>query len=103
MSNTHDTTWLAIDPQDVDVLEFDFSVYSAGSAITSVTVTAELLRGTHATPQDVLLGASVTEGEKVYQRVHQAVDGVIYKIRARAVFADGRAQVLAGILPCVRR
>jgi hypothetical protein len=95
--------WLAIDPEDVDVLEFDFAVYAAGSAITSQSVSAEVLRGVHATPQDILLGAPVPSGDKLYQRVSNAVAGVVYKVRARAVFADGRAQVLAGILPCVRR
>lgn len=103
MSLDNITPWPAIDPEDVDVLEFDFSVYAAGSAITAQTVSAQVQRGTHASPQDILLGVPTVSGFKVYQRVSNALDEVVYGIRARAVFADGRAHVLAGILPCKRR
>lgn len=95
--------WPSIDPEDIDVLEFDFGIYSAGQSAASVAVSVDLMRGAHATPASVLFGAPVISGSKVYQRVHEAVNGAIYKVRARAEFADGRAQVLAGILPCVRR
>ncbi len=96
-------TWPSIDPEDIDVLEFDYSVYALLTTITSASAQAEVLRGVHATPGVVLLGPAVINGLKVYQRVSQCVAGVHYKVRMLASFSDGRAQVLSGVLPCNRR
>ena len=95
--------WFAIDPDDREPLEFNFSLYSGGLPVDSATVEVELMRGSDPTPSNVLQGSLVISGAVVYQRVHQAVNGAIYKFRCRGVFTDGRAKVLAGILPCVRR
>lgn len=96
--------WPPLDVADIDLLEFDFSLYCAGIAITATLCTCEVARGVHATPSVVLLGLPVVVGSKVYQRVQGAggLADVQYHIRLRAELADGRARVLAGILPITR-
>lgn len=96
--------WPPLDVADIDTLEFDYSLYAAGSAIVSTLCTCEIARGVHTTPSGVLLGLPIVVGSKVYQRVQGAggVADVQYHIRLRAELADGRARVLAGILPIMR-
>jgi hypothetical protein len=103
MSQDMIVNWPAIDPEDVDVLEFDFRLYAGSASLLAVSMVVEVQRGLHATPQSILLGAAVLNGAVAFQRVSNCASGVIYRVRARGSFSDGRAQVLAGSLPCVRR
>jgi hypothetical protein len=98
------TVWQPLDVADVDVIEFDYTLFAAASTITATLATCEVQRGVHATPAAVLLGLPTVVGSKVYQRVQGAggLADVQYHIRMRAELADGRARVLAGILPITK-
>ena len=54
------------------------------AAITSATVTVQLLAGTDSTPEDLLDGAAQISGTSVYQRVKAGVSGCTYKLRCTA-------------------
>lgn len=74
-----------LEPKDVGekyAVEFQFP--SVLSAITSATVTVQLLAGTDATPGDLLDGDPQINGTSVYQRVKAGVSGCTYKLRCTA-------------------
>lgn len=95
--------WPSMDPQDVDPVEFDFSIYAGSATLTGVVVSAEVVRGTDPSPSSILLGSPSVNGKVVYQMISNPKPGVTYKVRALGSFSDSRQQVLAGTLPCVRR
>ena len=79
----------SLEPKDVGeryAIEFQYS--SVLSAITSATVTVQLLAGTDATPDDLLDGAPQISGTSVYQRVKAGVSGCTYKLRCTATDSD---------------
>lgn len=92
--------WPDLDPADIDVAEFDFSLYANGSTLASAVAEVLVLRGADAAPEQCLIGAPSTIGQKAYQRIKGHLPSVHYKLRLRAVFADGREKVLAGSWLC---
>ena len=75
----------SLDPKDTAeryAIEFQYSATMA--AITSATVTVQLLAGTDATPDNLLDGAPQISGTSVYQRVKSGVSGCTYKLRCTA-------------------
>lgn len=95
--------WLPMDPQETDELVFDFRVYAKGRAITDLTVDVEVMRGTDAQASTRAVGLPLNTDGEVLQMFGHPVDGVIYKIRCRALFEDTREHVLVGVLPCERK
>lgn len=77
-----------LDPKDVGekyAIEFQFEPVLA--AITSATVTVQLLAGVDATPESLLDGSTQISGTSVYQRVKAGVSGCTYKLRCTATDA----------------
>ena len=75
----------SLDPKDAAeryAIEFQYSATMA--AITSAAVTAQLLAGTDATPDNLLDGTPQISGTSVYQRVKSGVSGCTYKLRCTA-------------------
>ena len=75
----------SLEPKDAGeryAIEFQYS--ATMSAITSATVTVQILAGTDATPNDLLDGAPQISGTSVYQRVKAGVSGCTYKLRCTA-------------------
>ena len=99
--STESIQWPDLDPADIDVAELDYSLYANGAALNSAVADVVVLRGTDASPELALVGPVTIIGHKVYQRVRGRTAGVHYKLRMRAVFADGREKVLAGSWLCV--
>lgn len=77
-----------LEPKDVgEKYAIEFQYPSVLAAITSATVTVQLLAGTDATPDDLLDGAPQISGTSVYQRVKAGVSGCTYKLRCTATDA----------------
>lgn len=95
--------WPDLDPADIDVAEFDFSLYANGSTLASAASEIVVLRSTDASPELALVGAPTLVGLKAFQRIKGRLPGVHYKLRLRGVFADGREKVLAGSWHCVAK
>ena len=75
----------SLEPKDTGekyAIEFQYSATMA--AITSATVTVQLLAGTDAMPNDLLDGAPQISGTSVYQRVKAGASGCTYKLRCTA-------------------
>lgn len=93
--------WPDLDPQDIDIAEFDYSLYANDVGIQSALAEVRVLRGLDASPELALLGSPSVIGLKVYQRIRGRLPAVHYKLRMRAVLDDGREKVLAGSWQCV--
>lgn len=94
----------SLEPKDHEeryAIEFQYT--SVLSAITSATVTVQLLAGTDATPDDLLDGAPQISGTSVYQRIKAGVAGCTYKLRCTATDsgAAGETYVLTASLGVV--
>ncbi len=79
----------SLDPKDwEEQFAVDFQFHHVHSAITSATVTVQLLAGTDPSPEDFADGAPQIDGTTVYQRVKKGVSGCTYKLRCKAVNAN---------------
>lgn len=75
----------SLDPKDTaERYAIEFQYGATMSAITSATVTVQLLAGADATPDNLLDGAPKIGGTSVYQRVKAGVSGCTYKLRCTA-------------------
>ena len=75
----------SLEPKDhAERYAIEFQYSATMSAITSATVTVQLLAGTDATPDDLLDGDPQISGTIVYQRVKAGVSGCTYKLRCTA-------------------
>jgi hypothetical protein len=99
--STESIQWPELDPAEIDIAEFDYALYANGAALNAAVPEVRVLRGTDASPELALVGPVTISGHKVYQSVRGRTAGVHYKLRMRAVFADGREKVLAGSWLCV--
>lgn len=94
----------SLEPKDAGekyAIEFQYS--SVLAAITSATVTVQLLAGTDANSDDLLDGAPQISGTSVYQRVKAGVSGCTYKLRCTATDsgAAGETYVLTASIGVV--
>lgn len=78
----------SLEPKDTgEKYAIEFQYTGVLSAITSASVTAQLLAGTDATPDDLLDGDPQISGASVFQRVKAGVSGCTYKLRCTATDA----------------
>lgn len=83
----------SLEPKDTaERYAIEFQYGAAMAAITSATVTVQLLAGTDATPDDLLDGDPQISGTSVYQRVKAGVSGCTYKLRCTATDAGAAGE-----------
>lgn len=96
--------WEPIDVDEVDFVEFDYSLYARGVPIQNVLgIEVSTERGVDADPGQMIVGAPQIGGLIVVYRVRGRIEGAIYKLRCRVEFADGRVHVLSGVLPVEKK
>jgi len=79
---------------------FDFStVMSTGETISSATSVVEVVSGTDASPNSILVGTPVTSGQQVAQRIYNGLDGVIYRIEITIITSLANTYSLVADLP----
>ncbi|NOR69802.1 MAG: hypothetical protein GQ532_08950 [Methylomarinum sp.] len=71
---------------EVIPVSFDFSRLL--SSIDSVIVTITVRKGVDATPSTLLFNTAEIKGTMVSQLIKSGIDGVIYKIKAKAISGD---------------
>lgn len=79
------TQWQAKDPSENFVVDFDFA--ASPGIITSATVTAELVSGVDAAPENILVATRTISNRLVQQRVGVGQPGCRY--RFKCVASDG--------------
>lgn len=91
-------------PQEEVTLEFDFTKICTTISTSSVTVSQTTFQSTDNDTNDMLEGAPLVVGGKVYQLVKQGLDGNDYRFDCTVTSPGIQTQVftLAGVLP-VRR
>lgn len=90
------------DPEDVDVVTFDFTDQLAGETVTAVVaVTAAVYSGVDAAPATVLNGAAAIDAtaKKVSQSVRAGLVNVDYRLKCKVTTSAGRTLNQARILP----
>ena len=79
---------------------FDFStVMSTGETISSATSAVEVVSGTDASPNTILVGTPVASGQQVAQRIYKGLDGVIYRIEITIITSLANTYSLVADLP----
>lgn len=79
---------------------FDFStVMSSGETISSATSVVEVVSGTDASPNSILVGTPVASGQQVAQRIYNGLDGVIYRIELTIITSLANTYSLVADLP----
>jgi hypothetical protein len=79
---------------------FDFStVMSSGETISSATSAVEVVSGTDASPNTILVGTPVASGQQVAQRIYNGLDGVIYRIEITIITSLANTYSLVADLP----
>jgi hypothetical protein len=79
---------------------FDFStVMSTGETISSATSAVEVVSGTDASPNTILVGTPVASGQQVAQRIYNGLDGVIYRIEITIITSLANTYSLIADLP----
>lgn len=84
-------------------MSFDFSQEIAASdSIVSALTTVTVDNGTDATPSAMVPDAATVSGKTVLQRVTGGLNGVIYKLRCKALDSSGGVHVIVGRLEVSR-
>jgi hypothetical protein len=79
---------------------FDVStVMSTGETISSATSAVEVVSGTDASPNTILVGTPVASGQQVAQRIYNGLDGVIYRIEITIITSLANTYSLVADLP----
>ena len=79
---------------------FDFStVMSTSETISSATSAVEVVSGTDASPNTILVGTPVASGQQVAQRIYNGLDGVIYRIEITIITSLANTYSLVADLP----
>lgn len=92
----------AKDPEDVDVVTFDFATQLAGETINgAAVVTITAYSGVDGAPANVLNGAAAVDGtaKKITQGVKAGIANVDYRIKCKVPTTGGRTLAQARILP----